>query len=567
MKANRVRGAALIGILLLIFCALPAFAQTAQKAQPSAISLAGTERVLGLGRYANPDNNRTPLMVESKPAGLSFSYRVYISNADVLGLEYLPEEGRYYLVARSEGSARVTVTSANNKRATISVQVRDFVPISNIRITPAKLVLNIGDAPATLNVSFSPSTADYPVLPDGRTPFYWSSSNESVARVDAQGRVYPGTKAGTAVVTCAAQDGGKAKARVKVTVKAVKARSILLNQTMIQLDAGGGSLALEPRFQPANTTDQRVGWKSSNTKVARVDANGVVTGIRPGTATITCTSVSGRKKASCKVRVGYFFEGVTCRALGIFNSDYADQPMPGAHGCADMFGRAMCNLSYAGETPDVDVRRNLTGTQMVLALSSLADCGADENDITIIYYAGQGAYSALARERGALMGVDGALVSADTVRRALDRVPGTVVIILDSSLSGQFIASKGAGTRWVDNWIETFSNGTTARALTDSPKKDKYKILTACEALQYAHSYEDYTLFGYCFGKAAGTDFDAGLMRGEMQADANRDDVVTLDELYRCMYKLALKEARDPYSRQYVQVWPPNDCAAVLARN
>ena len=46
-------------------------------------------------------------------------------------------------------------------------------------------------------------------------------------------------------------------------------------------------------------------WRSSNENVAKVDSNGVVTAVFPGKATITATTVDGRKiKASCKLTVG-----------------------------------------------------------------------------------------------------------------------------------------------------------------------------------------------------------------------------------------------------------------------
>ena len=62
---------------------------------------------------------------------------------------------------------------------------------------------------------------------------------------------------------------------------------------------------LDVVFYPANTTDSLgITWSSSNTAVAEVNSDGLVTGIRPGTAIITATSyVDGVLPASVNVTV------------------------------------------------------------------------------------------------------------------------------------------------------------------------------------------------------------------------------------------------------------------------
>ncbi|MCR5503892.1 MAG: Ig-like domain-containing protein [Lachnospiraceae bacterium] len=65
--------------------------------------------------------------------------------------------------------------------------------------------------------------------------------------------------------------------------------------------------------------DKSVTWSSSAPKVATVSADGLVTAIKEGTATITATSKTGGKKATCKVTVVSKVEPVT--GIDIWVSD------------------------------------------------------------------------------------------------------------------------------------------------------------------------------------------------------------------------------------------------------
>lgn len=65
----------------------------------------------------------------------------------------------------------------------------------------------------------------------------------------------------------------------------------------------GRTLKLTPTFNPSNTTNKIVTWKSSDESVATVDNTGKVTPKKIGSTIITVTSQDGTKKASCTVTV------------------------------------------------------------------------------------------------------------------------------------------------------------------------------------------------------------------------------------------------------------------------
>lgn len=66
------------------------------------------------------------------------------------------------------------------------------------------------------------------------------------------------------------------------------------------------SLQLNVIFDPENASDKTVTWKSSDPSVASVNADGLVTALKYGSATITATSKANSKlKATCKVQTRF----------------------------------------------------------------------------------------------------------------------------------------------------------------------------------------------------------------------------------------------------------------------
>lgn len=82
---------------------------------------------------------------------------------------------------------------------------------------------------------------------------------------------------------------------------ATNATSVSLSKSSVTLYANT-SYRLTATIKPTTTTNPYVTWKSSNTAVATVDANGLVQPLKKGSATITATTSNG-KKATCKVTV------------------------------------------------------------------------------------------------------------------------------------------------------------------------------------------------------------------------------------------------------------------------
>ena len=199
------------------------------------------------------------------------------------------------VTAVKEGSATITAR-ASNKQATCSVTVKKkVIAVTSVTLNKTELSLNKGQS-ETLTATVKPDNAtDKSVT--------WSSSNTAVATVDSNGKV-TAVAGGNATITAKA---GDQQATCAVTVS-VPLESISLNKTELALNKGQ-SETLTATVKPDDATDKTVTWSSSNENVAFVDAQGKVTALSGGNATITAKA--GDKQATCAVTVTIPVESIT----------------------------------------------------------------------------------------------------------------------------------------------------------------------------------------------------------------------------------------------------------------
>jgi uncharacterized protein YjdB len=85
-------------------------------------------------------------------------------------------------------------------------------------------------------------------------------------------------------------------------VPTVPVTGVSISPATVTLSAGL-TAQLTATIAPANATNQNVTWSSANNAIATVNANGLVTGVAAGSATITCTTQDGAKTATRSVTV------------------------------------------------------------------------------------------------------------------------------------------------------------------------------------------------------------------------------------------------------------------------
>ncbi len=192
----------------------------------------------------------------------------------------------------NEGVSWITATTNDGTNLTAMCKM-------TVKTAPTSVKLNYMEADVhmhqtlQLNATILPSTAHQEVV--------WTSSNADVATVSESGLVTP-ISLGNAIITASTVDGSNKKAMCVITVLPAVATEVHLNQTAAGLKIGQ-TLQLNATVIPSDAS-QEVEWKSSNTTVATVNSNGLVTAVNLGDATVTATTKDGTNlSASCEVTV------------------------------------------------------------------------------------------------------------------------------------------------------------------------------------------------------------------------------------------------------------------------
>lgn len=196
----------------------------------------------------------------------------------------------------SPGNIKLIGTSEDNHAAKViyflTVKYKTPQYTTKVTLTPKVKYVNVGK-------SFRVGrkvTGAY----KGNKKLKWKSSNKKVATVSKKGKV-KAKKVGKATITATAQDGSKAKGKMKVVVRRLVTK-IKMNRSTATILVGD-SVKLSVRVTPSNASVKGVTWKSSNTSIATVNG-GKVIGIAPGIVKITATSKDvKKKKTSCWVTV------------------------------------------------------------------------------------------------------------------------------------------------------------------------------------------------------------------------------------------------------------------------
>ena len=176
------------------------------------------------------------------------------------------------------GSAQIRLDAENGARATVQIQVAGL-KANTLALNTDSITLEKGQITG-LRAIFN-DKAD-------NTLVRWHSDDESIARVDAIGRV-SGMGGGDTRITVTSKDGLTASADVHVHVAGNAMRI-----TPESVTVGTGTyLRLGTRYIPSDTTDQVTHWTSSNENVLRVQSDGTLFAAAEGQSILAVFSRDG----------------------------------------------------------------------------------------------------------------------------------------------------------------------------------------------------------------------------------------------------------------------------------
>ena len=191
------------------------------------------------------------------------------------------------------GVVTITVTTVDGGySASCTVNVVDYIPVTSMKLNMDSAVMKVGHV-LVLEPIFTPEGAYDRVT--------WTSSNESVATV-YHGVVRALSAGFTTITATTVTQGITATCVIEVVGEGViSVTGVTLNASSATVDVGK-TFALVATVLPADATNKAVIWSTSDASIATVN-NGVVTGVAPGTATITVLTADGGFTAECKVTV------------------------------------------------------------------------------------------------------------------------------------------------------------------------------------------------------------------------------------------------------------------------
>ena len=194
----------------------------------------------------------------------------------------------------SAGNATITATS-EGKSGTAAATIT-AVPVASVTVSPNPAAVRVGGT-----VQLTAVTRDsVGTMLTGRA-IAWSSNATGVVTVSAAGRV-TGVAAGSATIT-ATSEGKSGTAAVTVTLAPVATVTVSPNPASVVI-AGTVQLAATLKDSAGTTlTGRVVTWASSAPAVATVSANGLVSGLAAGTATITARSETKSGSSNLTVTV------------------------------------------------------------------------------------------------------------------------------------------------------------------------------------------------------------------------------------------------------------------------
>lgn len=225
----------------------------------------------------------TPADTTERPTWNSFEPG--IASVDKNGVVTAVEAGTTYITA--------AIVNKNGELLTESIKINVVDAPSGISIDQEEYIVDVAGT-VELTYHLTPSNAT--------TNVKWRSLDESIAKVDETTGVVTGVKVGWTYVVASSEDGCYDTCIIYVRKQATGV-DIIKDEEEVEL---GKSKQILYSLAPDIEATGSLSWNCSDTSIATVDANGVVTGVKIGTAFIVVTGIDSTGKVysdTCRIKV------------------------------------------------------------------------------------------------------------------------------------------------------------------------------------------------------------------------------------------------------------------------
>lgn len=227
--------------------------------------------------------------IEELTTNKSYDFTALSNNSENSNIKYSIDNNEIAIINSETG-----LLTTNNNSGTITIKAclstncitkkLDITKDINISLNTKTLSLYTGDSYNLIAT----------ITPDNNSGIDWISSNNDIVTVNNSGKI-KAISQGEATITAISKDDNTKTASVKIKVEDF---SISLSSESNNLEElyTGTSVYFYAKVSPSNYNG--ISWSSSDNNIAKVDENGKVRALNPGTVTITATSNINKNKTS-----------------------------------------------------------------------------------------------------------------------------------------------------------------------------------------------------------------------------------------------------------------------------
>lgn len=203
------------------------------------------------------------------------------------------------VTATSYGNVTITATTTDGSNISATCNVFCYVPTTGISLNPTYVQVTEGGS-ARIVPTVTPSNATYKDV----TWTYNDLSYISLTKNSDQSATITGLEITprTRFIHAKTHDGQQVSCKYDVVDSTVHVSSVSVSPSTAEVVIGE-TITLSATINPSDASNPSITWSSSDTSIATVEQNGVVTGVGIGTATITATSVDGNRTDTCAITV------------------------------------------------------------------------------------------------------------------------------------------------------------------------------------------------------------------------------------------------------------------------